>query len=567
MTLAETGNVMERKYDAIIVGGGHNGLTAAGYLARSGRKVLVLERRDQVGGPCSVVEYFPGFTAAITNSPGSLEPRIMADLKLSEHGLRWHHPDPSMVMPFPDGRAFVAWRDRARVREELKKFSDKDVDNYGKVFEFFEIFARKIGVSLFEPPPSLRELASRLETPEDEAAFSKIFFGNLRDLLDDYLESEELKALIGMVGIMSNSVGPSTPGSAYFLMHRPMSLVSSEDTGANDPRRQLLRGSTGLPYGGMGSITLAMRSFVESCGGVVRTGAEVSDIIVRNSRAAGVALLNGEEFEAPIVISNLSPVPTFLKLLPADSLEAGFRAAVGRLKVEGNAFKVGLALDDMPRFAAASGEAEERAFAACQFRISPSLDYLEDAYDDLKSGRPSQGPIVWGLTPSVADPSLAPPGKHIMTLSVFHAPYRLASGTWAEERDRYAQVIVDKVAEYIPNLKSSLIDVHAWSPEDIEQEFGTYQGNITHGDILPSNHFSLRPIAGWSDYRTPVRGLYLCSVGTWPGGNVSGIPGHNAAHQVMRDLATGLDRVDLEGRPGMPSVPGADFGIAAGAAQ
>jgi phytoene dehydrogenase-like protein len=547
---------MERNFDVIVVGGGHNGLTAAGYLARTGLKVLVLERRPQVGGPCSVVEYFPGYTAAITNSPGSLEPRIMADLKLEEHGLRWHYPDPSMVMPFPGGRAFVAWRDRARVQEELRKFSEKDVEGYGRVFTFFEDFARRIGVSLFEPPPSLRELAGRLKTPEDEAAFSKIFFGNLRDLLDEYIESDELKALIGMVGIMSNSVGPSTPGSAYFLTHRPMSLVSYEDTGANDPRRQVLRGSTGLPIGGMGAITVAMRNFLESRGGVVRTEAEVAEIIVKDGRAAGVALTNGDEFAAPVVISNLSPVLTYLNLLPADSLDAGLRASIAAKDFDGNAFKVGLALDDLPRFAAASGAEEERAFAACQFRISPSLDYLEQAYLDLRAGRPSSGPIIWGLTPSVADPTLAPPGKHIMTLSVFHAPYRLAEGSWSTERDRFAQVIIDKVAEYVPNLKDSITGVRAWSPQDIETEFGIHRGNITHGDILPANHFSLRPIAGWSDYRTPVRGVYLCSVGTWPGGNVSGIPGHNAAHQVLRDLAAGLDRVDLSGRPGSPGEAG-----------
>lgn len=544
---------MNRKFDVIVVGGGHNGLVAACYLARTGLRVLILERRHQVGGPCSVVEYFPGYTAAITNSPGSLEPKIISELELAEHGLRWHHPDPSMVMPFPDGRAFVAWRDRARVREELKKFSDHDADTYSQVFGFFDDFARRLGVSLFAPPPSLRELAAKLETPEDEAAFSKIFFGNLRDLLDEYLESEELKALIGMVGIMSNRVGPSSPGSAYFLMHRPMSLVSYTETGSNDPRRQVLRGSTGLPIGGMGAITVAMRNSLEASGGVVRTDAAATAILVRNGRAAGVALEDGTEFEAPVVISNLSPVLTYLKLLPRESVDADLLAMVARLKVEGNAFKVGLALDAMPRFSAARDAEEASAFAACQFRISPSLNYLEDAYDDAKAGRPSAGPIVWGLTPSVADPTLAPPGRHLMTLSVFHAPYRLAQGSWSGERDRFAQVIIDKVAEYIPNLKDSITDVRAWSPEDLEDEFGIHQGNITHGDILPSNHFSLRPFAGWSDYRTPVRGVYLCSVGTWPGGNVSGIPGHNAAHQVMRDLAIGLERVDLGGRPGSPT--------------
>lgn len=544
---------MNRSFDVIVIGAGHNGLTAACYLAQKGQRVLVLERRHEVGGPCSVVEYFPGFTAAITNSPGSLEPKVVADLKLVEHGLKWHHPDPSMVMPFPDGRIFVAWRDRARVQDELRKFSERDADRYQEIFRFFETFAERLGVSLFEPPPSLRDLAARLRTPEDEEAFSKIFFGSLQDLLDEYLESEELKALVGMVGIMSNRVGPSTPGSSFFLLHRPLSLVSSRALAANDPRRQVLRGSTGLPIGGMGAITRAMRRSLEASGGTVLTEKAVASITVRNGSASGVVLEDGEEYHAPVVISNLSPAQTYLHLLPAGSIPAELRDTIAGRKLDGNAFKLGLALDALPRFKAARDEAEARAFAACQFRISPSLRYLEDAYDDVKAGRPSAGPIIWGLTPSVADPTLAPPGKHIMTLSVFHAPYSLATGDWSTERDRFARVIIDCLAEYIPKLKDSIIGVRAWSPKDIEDEFGTYRGNITHGDMLPSNYFSLRPFPGWSDYRTPVRGVYLCSVGTWPGGNVSGVPGHNAAHEVLRDLAAGLDHVDFGGRPGEPA--------------
>jgi phytoene dehydrogenase-like protein len=542
---------MQTSFDAIVVGGGHNGLTAAGYLAMAGRRVLVLERRDVVGGPCSVVEYFPGFTAAITNSPGSLEPKVVADLRLREFGLRFVHPDPSMIMPFPDGRAFVAWRQRDKVQAVLERFSAHDARTYHEVFAFFERFAERLGVSLFAPPPSLAALAARLATPEDEAAFGKIFFGSMRDLLDEYLESEELKAVIAMVGIMSNRVGPWWPGSGYFLLHRPMSLVSNRSEEENDPRRQLLRGSTGLPVGGMGAITAAMRRAIEASGATVRTGCEVVQILVRDGRAEGVALASGEEIRAPVVLSNLSPKLTYLRLLPPDSLAPELRAKVESLNVEGNAFKVGLALDGLPRFRAAQDEREAELFASCQFRISPSLEYLERANDDAKFGRPSRGPIIWGLTPSVADPGLAPPGKHIMTLSVFHAPYRLAEGDWSEERERYGKLIIDTCAQYISNLEDIIIDTRCWSPRDIEHEFGTLEGNITHGDILPGNHFSLRPLAGWSDYRTPVRGVYLCGVGTWPGGNVSGIPGHNAAHQVLLDLATGLERIDLSGRPGV----------------
>lgn len=541
---------MPKKYDAIVVGGGHNGLVAAGYLARAGHKVLVLERRERVGGPCSVVDYFPGYTAALTNSPGSLEPKVISDMRLAEHGLRFHHPDPSMVMPFPDGRIFVAWRQRERVIEELKKFSEHDAETFYDVYDFFQKFAERIGVSIFEPPPSLRELTARLETPEDEEAFAKIFLGSIRSLLDEYLESDELKALIAMVSILSNRVGPWTPGSAFLLLHRPMSLVSMPAGDVNDPRRQVLRGSTGLPVGGMGAISESMRRSIEASGATVRTGAEVTEIMVRDGRTEGVVLSGGEEILASVVVSNLAPKLTYMNLLPVNSLDPILRRKIENLDVEGNAFKVGLALDGVPRFAAAKSAAEIEMFAACQFRIAPSLAYLERAYDDAKFGKPSQGPIIWGLTPSVSDPGLAPEGKNIMTLSVFHAPYRLAEGDWESERDRFGQRVIDTVAEYIPNLKDIIIDTKFWSPRDIEDEFGTHEANLTHGDVLPNRYFSLRPFPGWSDYRTPVRGVYLCSVGTWPGGNVSGVPGHNAGNQILRDLEIGLDRIDFSGRPG-----------------
>ncbi len=526
-----------RRHDAILVGGGHNGLVAAGYLARAGLDVLVLERRDVVGGPCGVVEYFPGYTAAITNSPGSLEPRVVADMRLEEFGLAFSHPDPTMVAPFPDGRAFVTWRDKARVEAELAKFSAHDARAYGALFDFFGRFAERLGVSLFEPPPSFRELTARLETPEDEAAFAAIMFGSVQDLLDEYLEADEIKAVVATLSTNSSQAGPSTPGSAYLLLQRPLSLASMPaEAGGYDPRQQVMRGSTGLPVGGMGAITQAMRRSIEASGATVRTGAEVVQIMVRDGAVRGVVLGDGEEIEAGIVLSNANPKLTYLDLVDARDLEPDFRERVARIPMAGSAFKVGLALDGLPRFAAARTDEEARLYAGCQFRIAPSMEYLERAYDDCKHGRPSRGPVIWGLTPSVMDPGLAPPGKHVMSLNVFHAPYHLAEGDWATEREVFGEHCIDTLAQYIPNLRDIVTDKRFWSPRDLEREFGLLEANITHGDMVPGRLFSQRPLAGWADYRTPIAGLYLCGVGTWPGGFVSGIPGHNASHQVLRDL-------------------------------
>ena len=269
-----------KHYDVIVVGGGHNGLACSAYLARAGLRVLVCERRHIVGGPCAEYEYFPGYRASITNSPGSLEPKVVADLELERHGLTFTHPDPTLMFPFPDGRAFVGWRDRARVAEQIRRFSASDVDGYAALFDFLNRFAERLGASLFEAPPTLRALAARLESPEDEETFARVFLGSVSDLLDDFLESAHLKSMLAMLGVMSNWVSPLSPGSATWLMMRPMSLASSSVAAEHDPRRQVLRGSTGLPLGGMGSIVRAMRGSLEAAGGEVRTECEVRGILV-----------------------------------------------------------------------------------------------------------------------------------------------------------------------------------------------------------------------------------------------------------------------------------------------
>lgn len=546
---------MKEPYDAIVVGGGHNGLTAAGYLAREGLRVLVLERRAVVGGPCSVLEYFPGYRAAFSNSPGSFEPKIMRDLRLEEFGLAFVRPDPYVVHPFPGGRCFAAWRDRNRMVEHLAGFSAHDAVAYQELLDDLQAFAGRLQVSLFAPPPSLRDLMGRLSTPEDEEMFSKLMFGSIAELIDDRLESDEVKAVLVMLSLMSTMAGPRTPGTPLMLLHRPMALASRGMEQGYDPATLPLRGSTGLPRGGMGAITQAMSRSIQASGGVVWTEAAVAKILVAGDRVTGVALSNGEELRAAVVLSNLNPKTTFLEIIEPDRLSEAFRERVAQLPMQGNQFKLGLALDGLPRFAAARTEEEALGYAGCQFRIAPSMDYMETAWDDAKRGRWARTPMMWGLTPSVTDPALAPPGKHLMSVNIYHAPYHLAEGDWSQERDRFGLHCIDVLSEYIPNLKNLIRNYRVWSPKDLETELGLVEANITHGDMVPANMFAMRPLAGWSDYRTPIRGLYLCGVGTWPGGYVSGMPGHNAAHQVLRDLREGLDpvyrRVVAEKRPGL----------------
>ena len=529
------------RYDVIVAGGGHNGLTCAAYLARAGLRVLVCERRHIAGGPCAEYEYFPGYRASITNSPGSLEPKVVADLELERHGLTFTHPDPTLMFPFPDGRAFVGWRDRTRVAEQIRRFSARDVDGYAALFDFLNRFAERLGASLFETPPTLRALISRLETPEDEEAFAKVFLGSVADLLDEFLESAHVKSMLAMLGVMSNWLSPLSPGSATWLMMRPMSLASSSVAAGHDPRRQVLRGSTGLPLGGMGSIVRAMRRSLEAAGGEVRTECEVRRILVRGERAAGVVLADGEEIGAGIVVSNLDPWTTYLDLIEASCLDPGFRASIERLPRRGSAFKVALALNGVPDFAAAP-KGLERACAGCQFRIAPSIEYQDRAFEDAKQGRPSRGPVFWGLFPTMADPALAPPGRQLLSANIFHAPNELREGSWSTERDRFGEHCIDILAEYLPGLRDRIVDRRFWSPVDLEAEFGLPGANITHLDMTPRHMFGLRPLAGFSDHRSPIAGLYNCGSSTWPGGTVTGAPGHNASRRVLGDLERGGGR-------------------------
>lgn len=528
---------MRTRYDAIIVGGGHNGLVAAFYLSRAGKSVLVLERREVVGGPAATVEYFPGYRSAITNSPGSLEPKIVADMRLEQMGLRWIKPDPAVVMPFPDGRFFVGWRDQSKVRDNIaRNFSTHDAEMYPKVFEFFNNFAERLKISLFEVPPTIAEIAARLKTTRDEADFATVFFGTIRQFLEDRLETDEIRTAIAMLS-MAGAVGPSTPGTPLALMQRPMSLFSSGGAGAHDPRNQPMRGSTGLPVGGMGAIIDAMTATLKRLGVDIKVDAEVSRISVDASgRACGVVLADGSEIGASVVSSNLDPRTTLLKLVEPQHVPADIADRLARIPKGGSTFKVVLAVDSPPHFAGAPSGYED-AFSSCQIRIAPNMAYLEKAHQDYIAQKATDSPRLLGLVPTFTDPTLAPEGKHLLSFNAWYFAYDLKSTDWASQRDVVGNRIVDILANYMPSLKQSIVARRFFSPLDLEAEYGLVAGNFSHLDMTPAHMFALRPIAGLSDYHTPVAGLYLCGSGTWPGGTVTGLPGHNAAQAMLKDLA------------------------------
>ena len=523
-------------YDAIVVGGGHNGLVAACYLGRAGLKTLVIEGSPRLGGPAATIEFMPGYSTTISNSPGSLEPKIVNDLELEAYGLKFVRPDPTLVHPLDGNWLYVGWREPARNNAQLETFAKGEAARYDAFFAYLQRFADRLGISIFEPPPSLQHLVRNLTRIEDQEAFSRIMFGPVRDLMDEFELAPETQALIAPLAVVGGQVAPSTPGTPFNLMMRPLSLASLREGCAQDPRLIPLRGSTGLPVGGMGAIIEALRTSLLAHGGAVVTGKPVATIRSAGGRVRGVVTGSGEEYEAPIVVSALSPHTTVLSLVDDTSGWGDLKPKMKRKPMRGRAFKVVLALNGMPRYADAASDVEARSLACAQFRIAPSLDYIEEAHTDMLQGRLSRKPVIWGLCPSMTSPVLAPAGKHVLSLNVGNAPYRLREGTWAEQRDVFAKRAIAKLAEYMPTLPDLISDYRVIDPTQFEREFGLVEANITHGDTLPFNMFWMRPMAGLHAYRTPTAGLYLSGNGTWPGNYISGISGHNASQAVLRDL-------------------------------
>ena len=514
---------MEGTYDAIVIGAGHNGLVAAWYLANAGRKVLVLERRGIVGGAAVTEELWPGYhVPTCSYICYLLQAKVIEDMRLRAHGFAVHQLAPGGFTPFPDGRAILSWKERERTAAGLAAFSPRDAEAYPRYIALRERMAAILHRYFLTEPPTLVELVDSVRGTDDEALLERLLFGAMTDLLDEYFESPEVKAWL--VGAW-DAGDPDAPGSLLSYAYPGVSLFTPDE-------------NAGIVVGGMGGITQAMAHACRAAGVEVRTNAEVARIVIAGGRARGVALAGGEEVAGRVVLSNADPKRTFLRLVPREALDPAFVRSIERLKTRAAYLKFHAALADLPDFSAWLG-AEYDPKMLAQIKICPSVDYYRKAWDDAVHGRVTDCPVMAVQIPSVYDRTLVADGGHVMSIWVQYAPVEPAEGTWDELRERAGEGLIDTLARYAPNMRAVIRDWVLYTPRDIERRVGMTDGNIRHIDMVAGQLFAGRPLPGWAGYRTPVAGLYLCGAGPHPGGEVTGAPGHNAAHAVLRDTAAG----------------------------
>ncbi len=523
---------MAASFDAIIIGAGHNGLVTACYLARAGWKVLVLERRHLVGGACVTEETFPGFkvsTAAYVNSLFRKE--ITRDLKLHEHGFAVLERNPSSFTPFPDGRHLMLGPDGAMNRREIAKFSPRDAENYPKYEAMLERVADVIEPTLLMRPPNLlrpglRDLWNLFKIGRSFQKMGpglseavEILTGSARTILDRWFESDQVKATLATDAVIGAMAAPSMPGTAYVLFHHVMGETNGK------------RGVWAYVKGGMGGLSNALASAARSYGAQIRTEAEVGKILIHGGTATGVALANGEELRARVVASNADANVTFNRLMDNRLLPPAFADAVGRINYDSASLKINVALSELPDFTALPGGPGPQHRGT--IHLCPDQDYIERAFDDAKYGKPSEKPLLECTIPSVVDPTVAPPGKHLMSMFIQYAPYKLREGNWDQLRDSFADRCFDVLNEYAPNFKRSVIARQVLTPLDLERTFNLTGGNIFQGAMSLNQLFFLRPVVGFAGYRTPIRGLFLCGAAAHPGGGVIGAAGWNAAREIL----------------------------------
>ncbi|HEY7523151.1 MAG TPA: NAD(P)/FAD-dependent oxidoreductase [Candidatus Limnocylindrales bacterium] len=539
---------MAQPYDAAIIGGGHNGLVAAAYLARAGRRVVVLEKRHVLGGAAVTEEIVPGFRFSVASYVVSLlRPEIIRDLDLPAHGLDILPLDGTFTPlragegPPPGGGDYL-WRvnDHGRTVRELRRWSRNDAEAYEEYGQLMVDMARFIKPILSITPPDLASndprpmlpLAGLLRrfqqlTERQQAAFVGLMTMSAVDFLDQWFETDPLKATMSASGIIGTFLGVRSPGTAYVLLHHYMGEIDGAFR------------AWGIPKGGTGGVSESIASAARAAGAEIRTEAPVERILVNGDRAEGVVLDGGEEVRAGAVLSSVDARRTFLGLLEPGTLDPAFEEEVGRFKFRGSSGKVNLAVDALPDFTCLPGPGDHLRGA---ISFSPSVDDMEQAYDDAKYGRWSRRPYIDMIIPTLVDPSMAPPGKHVISCFVQYAPYHLdpAVGGWDDNRDPFGNAVIDRIAEFAPNIRDVIIDRQVLTPLDIERRFGLTEGNIFQGELSLEQLFFNRPVPGWARFRTPIRGLWLCGSATHPGGGIMGANGRLAALDVVR--ATGGSR-------------------------
>jgi phytoene dehydrogenase-like protein len=510
---------MAAQYDVVIIGAGHNGLVAGTYLARAGLRVLLLERREMVGGACVTEELFPGYRlSSCSYICHLLQEKVITDLELPRHGFEVYTLEPGRFHPFPDGRYLVTWDAHEQTAAEIARYSTHDAQAYLDWMTFWERAGRLLHPYFLTAPPTYAEIMARIRGTDDEALLETLLTCSMLELVEEYFETDIVRAHTLSVQDIGD---PRAPGSPLCYAYIKVNLCSAP-------------GTVGIVKGGMGGITQAMARAARQAGVDMRTGVEVAQVLINKGEARGVVLRSGEVIHSTLTVSNADPKRTFLSLVPPDRLDADFVQQVKRIRTNAAYLKFHAALRELPDFSRYLGKDFDPHYLA-QVKISPSVEYFERSWQDAKEGRPSSCPLMEVQIPSVYDPTLCPPGQHVVSIWVLYAPPRLREGTWEAQRRAVGEHLIDTLTGYAPNFRQSLLDWQLFTPVDLEQRVGLTDGNIRHIDIVPQQMFARRPLPGWAQYRTPVPRLYLCGAGTHPGGEVTGAPGHNAAQAILAD--------------------------------